>query len=139
LNAKDDTVAAGPIFSRRKRAPYFGRRAEQREKIGGDGAARQMRRLSLSGEVAPLVGQVGRHFYRPAPLLHGHDARLGIRLRNLDEPVRLGVRKGPDERAVDEAEHRGVAADPQRKRKRSHNGQAGMLAQHPKAVAEVLP
>src|SRR5215470_788935 len=95
--------------------------------------------LSLAGEVGPQIGPVGRHFHRPTPLLHGDDATFGIGLRNPDETVWLGVGQWSDERAVDEAEHRGVAADPQRQRKRRDYSQAGMLAQHPKAVTQVLP
>src|SRR5215468_8070106 len=94
--------------------------------------------LSFSGEVDAKIGPIGGHFHRSALLLHGDGAGLGVRLCNPDETVWLGVGQWSDERAVDEAEHRGVAADPQRQRKRRDRSQAGMLAQHPKAVTQVL-
>src|SRR5262245_37760260 len=98
-----------------------------------------MNRFSFSGEIESQIRPVGSQLHRPALLLHGDDASLGIGLCNSNEPVRLDVREGPDERAIDEAEHGGVAADTQRERKRRYGSEAGMLAQHPKAVAQVLP
>src|SRR5215510_8674944 len=95
--------------------------------------------LSFSGEVDAKIGPIGGHLHRSALLLHGDGAGLGVRLCNSDEAVWLGVWQRADERAVDEAEHRGVAADPQRQRKRRDHSQAGMLTKHPKAVAQVLP
>src|SRR5262249_34188610 len=114
-------------------------RADNEKEWGEDTPPPKVARLSLSGQVDLQIGQVGRHFHRPALLTHGGDSSLGIGLRYSDEPIWLGVRKGPDERAIDEAEHGGVAADPQRERKRRYGSEAGMLAQHPKAVAQVLP
>src|SRR5262249_16492273 len=139
MTEDNDAVASRPAFFGFERAPDPGPRAEQREQICGDKAARQMDSLSLSGEVDAEIGPIGGYLHSPALLLHDDGASLGIGRRNSDEPIRLGVWKGTDERAINEAEHRRVTADPKRQRKRGHHGPPGIFAKHPKAVAQVLP
>ena len=54
------------------------------------------------------------------------------------ETLRFGVRKGTEEDGVDDAENGGGGADAQGQAEHGNRGEAGVLSEHAKAVANVL-
>ena len=65
-------------------------------------------------------------------------AQLRKVLQDLYEPVRVSVRKRFKQHAVDDAEDGRVRADAERQRQTAIYGEAGLLHQHSRAVAQVL-
>src|ERR1051326_1291758 len=55
-----------------------------------------------------------------------------------DEAIGIGVGERAQQRAVDHREHRRVRTDGERESDQGHAGKARILAERPKAVAEVL-
>jgi hypothetical protein len=135
MTENDHALAAGAVFSGCKSAPNFSGRSQQAEQIGGDLAAYQTRRFSLSREIEFGVCGERSDFHRPALVLQGNNGTLGIELRHAHELVGSRVRQGPDERVINKAEHGGVAADPQREREHGHGREAGILAKLAKSEA----
>ena len=77
---------------------------------------------------------------------HGRRERVGRLLHSksnrhcpyLDELVGLPHRQRAKQQSVDEAEERGVGADPERQRERNDDGESRALREHPACVAHVL-
>ena len=80
-----------------------------------------------------------RDLHGAAQLLQGHHRALRVEARQPDEPLGRGIRKGPEEDGVHEAEHRRVAADAERERQHGHRREAGALPEHAGREPRVLP
>ena len=61
------------------------------------------------------------------------------RVDDPDERVGIGIGQRFDEHAVDDAEDRRGGADAERERQDGRGGEAGLLPQHARRVAKVLP
>ena len=85
-------------------------------------------------ETAVLIPEVVEVRVRQArgPALRGD-------LEDGHDPARVGVRQRPKKDAVDDAEDGRRRADTERERDDHDRGDAGLLAQHPRRVPEVLP
>jgi hypothetical protein len=81
----------------------------------------------------PPFSQVRR---RDALLL---DIPARMALPEHDQTIRLRVRQRAQQHAIDYCKDRGIRADRERERERGHGGEARMLAEHPGAIAQVLP
>src|SRR5262245_48581051 len=138
MTENDHSLAAGAVFSGCKGAPNFGGRSKHAEEIGGNLAAYQTRRLSLSREIEFRVCGEGCHFHRLALILQGNNGTLGIKLRHAHKSVGLYVRQRPDERVIDETEHGGVAADPERQCEHGDRCKAGVLPKLAKSEAKII-
>ena len=70
---------------------------------------------------------------------HARLPRLAVARPEHDEPRRLGVRKGRDERGVEDREDRGVRADAERERRDRDDREPRAAPEHAEGVAEILP
>ena len=67
--------------------------------------------------IAPEMVDVGRD-RQDAQILQGRDPEM-----KADQPVRLAIRQRLEQDSVDDGEHRGVGADPQRQRQNGRGGE----------------
>ena len=141
----DDVVAPGPVLSRREAASQGRTHAQQIEQIPRNGRAldplgplrpdESAARAVIGGDplehrvlISP-VEEVGGGY--PITSVPRHD------LVDADQGVRLWVRKGPQQHAVDDAEDRGRRADAERKRQDRHEAEARSSEELPGPETEI--
>src|SRR5262249_46794226 len=88
-------------------------------------------------------GRPARQVRDPSVLIRGAGAFLSANRRGYVDAVRRRrvdhERRRPEQEAVDDAEHRRVGANAERKGQDDRGGEAGLRAQAAESVAEVLP
>ena len=147
-----ETVAEdrdGPVSRATNPRPMAGCDAEDGEVIVGDD--QPGRRV---GEIAGAQIQLNTERRRiPSP--PGRRARAGKRIADMrscsgrspraftvvteDETLRLRHRQRAQQYRIDQGENRGIGADSERQRQDGRGGEAGIPAQHPRRIHEVLP
>ena len=97
-----------------------------------DAAAGEQRRVLDRGRLGLAIEVVGN---RDAGLRQPHQ-RIGV--PDEDQPVGVRIRQRPQERLVEQAEDRGVGADPERQGQDRDQGEDRLLAKRAEGVADVL-
>ena len=137
------------VVLRFEHAPHRRAHAERREEVrrhvlrvrafGVEAVARHLesnrRQADDVGEHVVLIAKPLVHARREA--VHPRLARIPA--QQLHEPAWFPDGKIPKHQRVDDAEDGGVRADAEREREDGDRGEPGAAAQHPKAVADVLP
>jgi hypothetical protein len=131
----DDVVLARRLLLGGEPAAEVRANAEELEEAGRDGADRHALGGPGAGQVAGRRRVDGRRLEPLAHLLHvevlehrEHLVRVGVLLvdaAEIDEPLGLAVRQRAEEDAADDAEDRGVRADPDRERQHHDGEEAG--------------
>ncbi len=137
---------AGPIFSREETAPEGGLDAEHLEYPGTGARAADPFRLLAAGEREPRRIVRGEADVRRCAALEVEEVErrrqvvatdLDVARRDRYEAIRLRVWQRPEERCVNDAEHRQIDADAEREHR--DDGGNACAAQAAHRVATVLP
>jgi len=121
-------------------------RTDQRQEVRGNGLTADGFGQVDAGEIVSYAGHQ-RHARKDlvprAPIEEigvgdADRADAGMNFVQDDQPAGIGVGQGSQQRAIDEGENRRVRANGEREREEGHAGEAGILAERPKAVAQVL-
>jgi hypothetical protein len=125
------------VFLGREGTTEHRRDAERRKKIGGDDSSRHSLGLSAPDEINS-IGVVGADLFKCLRMVTPFQKISACGGIDNYEPVGVTVRERPQQYRIHDAKDRSVHPDPQRQRQHGDKGEAGMLHQHSRAVAQVL-
>ncbi len=123
------------------------RNTKRRERVRADTSAGDAFGFLIAGEVHLTFTPGGHLLQRPAALPIVHDLALGdpglVERRPLapdhHRAVRLGPWQGLEEHRVEDAEDRGIGANPERERQDGDRGEARIPEERPRPESKVLP
>ena len=123
------------------------RDAKRRERVRADTSDGDAFGLLIAGEVHLTFTPRGHLLQRPAALPIVHDLALGdpgfVERRPLapdhHRAVRLGPWQGLEEHRVEDAEDRGIGANPERERQDGNRGESRIPEERPRPESKVLP